>query len=269
MRSADYIARNFYGRLKISTVGHGEDAYRVLAHGRIVHGQQLIAADSQTVPTSYYSVDSGVGRAVQAKFEQRAMHVGIIGLGVGTLAIYGRTRDQLRLYEINPLVVDIARSRFTYLSQAPANVNLVLGDARLNLEKETPQEFDILIVDAFSGDAIPVHLLTEEAVRLYMKHMKPDGILAVHVSNAYLDLAQIVKSVANNLRYHAVLIHTESNEKSRATTSDWVLVSADPHFFGKPDVKEALSEIKLRPGLQAWRDDYSSLLQVIKWGDVK
>ena len=269
MQSADYIARNFYGRLKISTVGQGEDAYRVLAHGRIVHGQQFIATDRQTVPTSYFGVDSGVGRAVQAKLEQRAMHVGIIGLGVGTLATYGRAGDQLRLYEINPLVVDIARSRFTYLSQAAANVNLVLGDARLNLQKETPQGFDILIVDAFSGDAIPVHLLTEEAVSLYLKHMKPDGILAIHVTNSYLDLAQIVKSAANNLHYHAVLIHSEGNEKSRAATSDWVLVSADPQFFGKPDVKEALTEIKVRPGLQAWRDDYSSLLQVIKWGDVK
>ena len=269
MRSADYIARNFYGLLKISTVGHGEDARRVLAHGRVVHGQQFIAADRQTLPTSYFSIDSGVGRAVQAKREQRPMHVGIIGLGVGTLATYGRAGDQLRLYEINPLVVDIARSRFTFLSQTAANVELVLGDARLNLEKETPQGFDILIVDAFSGDAIPVHLLTEEAVSLYIKHMKLDGILAIHVSNLYLDLTQIIKSAANNLNYHAVLIHRDGNQKSLAATSDWVLVSADPHFFGKTDLKEVLTEINVRPGLRAWRDDYSSLLQVVRWRDVK
>lgn len=269
MQNADYTARNFYGRLKISTGGDGEEAYRVLAHGGILHGHQFIAADRQTIPTAYFSFDSGVGRAVHAKLEQRAMHVGIIGLGVGTLATYGRAGDRLRLYEINPLVVDIARSRFTYLSQTAAHVNVVLGDARLNLEKETPQGFDILIVDAFSGDAIPVHLLTEEAVSLYIKHMKPDGVLAFHVSNSYLDLAQIVKSAANKLHYQAVLIHTKGNRKSRTTTSDWVLVSADPHFFGKPDLKEGLTEIKVRPGVQAWRDDYSSLLQVVRWRGFK
>ena len=265
MQSADYMARNFYGRLKISTGGDGDDAYRVLSHGGILHGHQFINADRQTIPTSYFSFDSGVGRAVHAKLEQRAMHVGIIGLGVGTLATYGRAGDRLRLYEINPLVVDIAQSRFTYLSQTAAHVNVVLGDARLNLEKETPQGFDILIVDAFSGDAIPVHLLTEEAVSLYIKHMKTDGILAIHVSNFYLDLAPIVRSAANKLDYHAVLIRTKGNRKSRTTTSDWVLVSADPQFFRKPDLKEGLTEIKIRPGLQAWRDDYSSLLQVVRW----
>jgi spermidine synthase len=210
-----------------------------------------------------------VGRAVQAKLEHRALHVGIIGLGVGTLASYGRAGDHLRLYEINPMVVDIARSHFTYLSQSAAQAELVIGDARLNLEKETPQEFDILIVDAFSGDAIPVHLLTQEAIKLYIKHMKPDGILAIHVTNVYLDLAQVVKTAADNLKYHAALIHTGGNEKSRATPSDWVLVSADRQFFGNPHVKEALTEIKVRPGLQAWRDDYSSLLQVIWRGDGK
>ena len=268
-QSADYIARNFYGRLKIVTVGAGEDAYRVLSHGGILHGHQFIAADRQTIPTSYFSFDSGVGRAVHAKLEQRAMHVGIIGLGVGTLATYGRAGDRLRLYEINPLMVDIAQSRFTYLSQTAAHVNLILGDARLNLEKETPQGFDILIVDAFSGDAIPVHLLTEEAISLYIKHMKPDGLLAVHVSNSYLDLAQIVKSAANKLRYHAVLIYTKGESKSRTSSSDWVLVSANPHFFGIPSLKEGLTEIRVQPGLEAWRDDYSSLLQVVRWRGFK
>ena len=162
-----------------------DDPYvtRTLVHGTITHGLQYMAKERRRLHTTYYGSASGVGIAIE-NTRHSAQRVGMIGLGTGTIASYGRAGDYYRIYEINPLVLEVARREFTYLLDCPAKVDVVLGDARLSLEREPSQQFDVLAVDAFSGDAIPVHLLTLETFRLYFRHLRPDGILAVHVSNS-------------------------------------------------------------------------------------
>src|SRR5579871_4062540 len=186
MRSQDAIvsARNFYAALHIEEDGEGEERYRLLTHGTITHGKQFLQADRRDWPTSYYGEDSGVGLAIaERRSAGGALTIGMIGLGAGTLVSYGRAGDTVHIYEINPLVRRIAERYFTYLTDSRAKLVFSMGDARLSLENEPPQRFDVLAVDAFSSDAIPVHLLTLEAFATYFRHMKPDGILAVHISN--------------------------------------------------------------------------------------
>jgi spermidine synthase len=193
------------------------------------------------------------------------MHVGVIGLGTGTLAAYGRKGDRYRFYDINPRVVDIARREFTYLADSDAQVQVVLGDARLSLEREPPQQFDLLAVDAFSSDAIPVHLITKEALALYLRHVKADGIVAFHVSNRFLDLVPVVARLARENQAHAVAVFQSSEENESRTQSDWVLVSRDPKPLEAPEIEEAGAEpAEEREDLRTWTDDYSNLVQILK-----
>ena len=186
----------------------------------------------------------------------------MIGLGTGTIASYGRKGDYYRIYEINPQVVEIARREFTFLLDCPAKVDIVLGDARLSLEGEPIQQFDVLAVDAFSGDAIPVHLLTIEAFRLYFRHVKPDGILAVHVSNTHLDLEPVVQKAADTLGKKTVLVDTDDGEEG-VYGATWVLVGGTD-VFNNPSFQLHDDPIKVKPRFRAWTDDYSNLFQILK-----
>jgi spermidine synthase len=193
------------------------------------------------------------------------MHVGVIGLGTGTLAAYGRKGDRYRFYDINPRVVDIAVREFTYLADSDAQVRVVLGDARLSLEREPPQQFDVLAVDAFSSDAIPVHLITKEALGLYLRHMKADGIVAFHVSNRFLDLVPVVARLARENQAYAVAVFQSADENESRTQSDWVLVSRDPKALEAREIEEAGAEpAEDREELRTWTDDYSNLVQILK-----
>ncbi len=196
VRSASFVARNFYGTLHVYDEADQGHRIRQLMHGTITHGIQFLSPTLRHMATTYYSRDSGIGLTWRALETSGPLRMGVVGLGTGTLAAYGRAGDTLRFYDINPLVVQIARDRFKYLSDCPAHVDIVLGDARLSLAREPSQQFDILVIDAFSGDAIPVHLLTREAFRIYWRHLKPDGVLAVHISNRYLNLAPVVMLAA-------------------------------------------------------------------------
>ncbi|MBL8482909.1 MAG: fused MFS/spermidine synthase, partial [Rhodocyclaceae bacterium] len=187
------LDRNFYGVLRVSEAGSGSSALRTLSHGRIIHGQQFMSPERQTRPTTYYGEQSGAGIALQLGRHGDHQRVGLIGLGVGTVLSHMRAGDYYRIYEINPLVIEFARRYFSYLDGARGHFDLVLGDARLTLERDRPQAFDTLIVDAFSGDSVPAHLLTREAFALYASHLAPGGVIAVHVSNKYLDLAPVVR----------------------------------------------------------------------------
>lgn len=268
-QSAELVVRNFYGRLKVARSGAGEEATRVLKHGGIIHGQQFTTPKRQREPTAYYVGESGVARALLALQNGTPMNVGLVGLGVGTLLTYGRPGDYFRIYEIDPLVVDVARSHFSNLAQTAARSDVILGDARLSLEKEKSQQFDLLIVDAFSGDAVPIHLLTREAFLNYLKHLKPGGVLAVHVSNMYLNLDQVVKGAADSIGYRASLVMPKKSPDRRVVESQWVLMSADSSFFDKAEIKDVAKQIALDPGVEVWRDDYSSLLSVLKWNSEK
>jgi SAM-dependent methyltransferase len=258
-------ARNFYGTLEVLESMVGTERFRALRHGGIEHGSQGLSADLRRVPTTYYGQRSGVGRVLSAQRAAGPLKVGLIGLGTGTLAAYARAGDRYRIYEINPLVVELARSQFTWLADAEGEVELVMGDARLSLEREAPQAYDLLVVDAFSGDAIPVHLLTREAFALYARHLKPGGLLLVHTSNKYLTLDPIVKRSAEPLGWAARLIESDEDYSLGLNWTSWVVVG-DPASASFPITLWMDShEILVPEGLTAWTDDHSSLRPVIKW----
>jgi hypothetical protein len=254
--------RDFYGALRIQQAGRLVP-YRSLVHGTIQHGAQYLSWPENRNPTTYYGRKSGAGLALRFCCEG-PKHVGVIGLGVGTLAAYGKAGDTFRFYEINPQVVEIAKGWFTYLKQSPAKSEIILGDARLSLESEAPQEFDVLLVDAFSGDAIPVHLLTKEAFTLYFRHLKPDGILAVHTSNTYLDLAPVVNLLADDADYPSRLISSEENAPALISPADWVLVTRSQRFLNVPETFEGSEKIVLPKNLHLWTDDYNNLFEILR-----
>ena len=177
LRASVFLGRNFYGALRVDEIVDHHNKIRQLTHGTILHGVQFLRPELRHRPISYYARNSGIGLTWYALAPSGPLKMGIVGLGAGTLAAYGRSGDTLRFYDINPLVVRIAKEQFTFLADCPAHIDIVLGDARLSMINEPPQKFDILVIDAFSGDAIPVHLLTREAFQIYWRHLKPDGVL--------------------------------------------------------------------------------------------
>jgi len=259
--------RSFYGSLRVTQTYAipGPGIQRTLFHGTIQHGLQVFNDKLRGRATSYYAPDSGVGLAIEYCCGSAPRRIGAVGLGVGTVAAYGRPGDSITFYEIDPLVERLARARFAYLHESKARVNVVLGDARLSLESETPQNFDVLVLDAFSGDAIPVHLLTEQAIELYRRHLKPGGVLAFHVSSQYVDLAPVLAGQARHAGLTALGVHSLANDEVGEFQADWVLMSADKAFFDQPEVAIAARPIALRAGLPLWTDDRNSLLPLVRW----
>jgi hypothetical protein len=258
-------SRNFYGVMRVKEYGTpgGDDHLRRLLHGVILHGEQYLSESRRHTATTYYQLTSGVGAAILSLRERSGNRVGVIGLGAGTIAAYGRKGDTYRFYDINPEVVIVAKRDFTYLSDSGAKIEIAIGDARLNLEREPAQHFDVLAVDAFSSDSIPVHLITREALGVYLKHMKPDGIVAFHVSNRFLNLVPVVARLAQEQGAHAVLIDEESEEDR--TTSTWVLVSRDQKALERPEIVDAgATDPETRDDWRTWTDDYSNLVQILK-----
>ncbi len=259
--------RNFYGVLRVKQVSTGDgpdDSVRQLVHGTILHGKQYQGADLRDQATTYYTTTSGVGRLIESMHPRMTpIKVGVIGLGTGTLASYGSKGDVYRFYDINPGVIEIASRDFDYLERSAATIELPLGDARLKLESEAPQGFDVLAIDAFSSDAIPVHLITREAVLVYLRHMKPDGVIAFHVTNRYLDLVPVVEGIANELGLHALWIDDDGSG-TLASSSSWVLVARDPNRLNDPRLVEASSTIQARRDWRVWTDDFNNLVQVLK-----
>jgi hypothetical protein len=253
--------RNFYGTLAV--YDNPEGTWRTLAHGTITHGGQFLDPAQANHPATYYSRDSGVGLAI-ASLAAAPRKLGVVGLGSGSLAAYGRPGDRIRFYEINPLVEPFARRYFTFLDQGRAAAEVVLGDARLSLEAERPQGYDLLAIDAFSGDAIPVHLLTREAFALYFRHLAPDGILAVHVSNHYLELRPVVRAAVDAFGQAARVVDTETREDEGTYGSTWVLVTRNEATFSRPSFLASPDVLYLPAATQAWRDDFSNLFRVLK-----
>jgi SAM-dependent methyltransferase len=257
-------SRNFYGVLSVRDSGEGPDAMRVLSHGTIIHGKQFLEEDRRDWPTSYYGMTSGVGLAILDARSRGPLRVGVVGLGAGTLAAYGRAGDLFRFYDINPKVVELARSEFSFLKDSPARVEVVLGDARLSLEREPDQNLDILALDAFSSDAIPVHLLTVEAFRAYLRHLNPGGILAVHISNRYLDLVPVVQQAARHLGLEIRQVENDDDDDAGVYRSDWMLLSGSAAAFTGNSLKEAAERIDSEPRVRLWTDDYSDLYRILK-----
>jgi spermidine synthase len=190
--------------------------------------------------------------------------VGIVGLGAGTLATYAGPGDLYRFYEINPLVLDLAQKEFTFLEECEGKTEVLLGDGRLLLEREADQHYDLLVVDAFSGDSIPVHLLTVESVRLYFRHLKKDGILALHTSNTHLDLRPVVERIAARLGKKTFCVINPGEEEKEIYGSDWVLLTSSEDLSENPFFLGQGAALPERPWIRAWTDDYSNLFQILK-----
>jgi hypothetical protein len=261
--------RDFYGALTVyATKQHDPQlASLTLMHGSIIHGKQFTHPDRRRLATTYFGPASGVGKAFAdlASRQPLGRRVGVVGLGAGTLAAYGRPGDEFKFYELSPNVAVVARDRFTFLSDSPAGVEIVLGDARVSLEREAaagarPNQFDLLVLDAFSSDAIPVHLLTAEAFDLYRRHLAGEAVVAVHISNQHLDLEPVVARQAERLGWAAVVVHNEDDEALGTLPANWVLLSARPERLRGLSPRPALSQ----PHVPLWTDEYASLLPVMK-----
>ncbi|MEP7262189.1 MAG: fused MFS/spermidine synthase [Usitatibacter sp.] len=260
-----HIERNYYGVLRVkenkSTLEGEEMRYRSLVHGAILHGEQYLSEKYRRSATTYYKTSSGIGRTILA-FEGKPTKLGVIGLGAGSLAVYADADDTYRFYDINPAVIEVANTWFTYLKDSPGKMETVLGDARLSLEREAPQDFDVLAIDAFSGDSIPVHLITYEAFTEYLRHLKPEGVIAFHVSNRFLDLKPVLLSIAEKHKLEYAFLH-ETGENG-GTTSDWVIITRSKHFILQASIVEATEPVAPQPGLRLWTDNYNNLWQVFK-----
>jgi SAM-dependent methyltransferase len=261
-----YIERNYYGVLRVkentSRIDDTDMRYRSLVHGSILHGEQWLSEKYRRSATTYYKATSGLGLTLAA-FEGKPIRVGVIGLGAGTIATYGDGDDVYRFYDINPAVVRVAKTWFTFLADSPAKIEIVLGDARLSLEREAPQDYDVLAVDAFSGDSIPVHLITVEAFTEYLRHLKPRGVIAFHVSNRFLDLKPVLLAIAEKHNLEYAYLH-ESGENG-GTTSDWVILTRDKSFILRPEIVAATEPVAPQPDWRLWTDSYNNLVQVFRY----
>jgi SAM-dependent methyltransferase len=259
------MVRDFYGAMRVRDNDDPKDLenLRTLTHGTINHGEQFTHPERRMQPTTYYGPKSGVGLAISTLQQDGPVRVGVVGLGTGTLAAYGRAGDYFRFYELNPMVLQLARTEFSYITATPAKVETVLGDARLSLERESPQNLDVLAVDAFSSDSIPIHLLTHEAFEIYFHHLKPTGVLAVHVSNRYLNLFPVVRRSADSVHKLARTVETEDEDSKELFGSSWVLVTGDPRFFQRPELRVS-TETESNPRVRLWTDHYSNLFRILK-----
>lgn len=260
------ITRNFYGVVSVWDVHHsGRDSHRTLLNGQIIHGRQFTDPQRRGELISYYPFYSGVGQAMEY-FHDQPRKVAVIGLGVGTMAAYGQPGDEFRFYEINPAVIDMANNYFTFLKDCRGKVDVVLGDARLSLEREEPHGFHVLVVDAFSGDAIPTHLLTREAFEIYLKHLDPRGVLAIHITNRYLNLHPVVQDLADQFQLGVTRIDVPDDDPKFICRSHWMLVSRNKEFIeqhpAQLDPDDAAANERIHP-TRLWTDHYSNLFEIL------
>ena len=248
------LTRSFYGSLRVlQSPKPGPDQVRALYHGTIQHGNQFLWPSRKLQATTYYAPSSGIGKLL-LNWAAGPKRVAVVGLGAGTLAAYGQPGDTFRFYEINPQVVELAKGYFSFLKDSAAHVEMVDGDARLSLEREQVPAFDMIVLDAFSGDAIPVHLLTREAMAVYAARLKPRGVMAFHVSNNYLDLTPIVQQLAASSGYSSLVVFDTADSENMVLASEWVLLTPN----GRP-----------RGDVRTWTDDYNSLLPILKTPQVR
>lgn len=264
--------RNFYGALRVRDSLDSLEArptVRTLTHGTINHGEQFLNPERRDLPTTYYGPNTGVGLAIRDKQKTGPIRVGVIGLGTGTIAAYGRAGDYYRYYEINPLVKGISLGQqFTFLTDCKCAYDVAMGDARLSLERELdrgqPEHFDVLAVDAFSSDSIPVHLLTKEAMELYFRHLNAKGILAVHISNRYLDLQPVLAGEAEATGKSARVVDTDDDDSQDVFGATWVLLTSPADGGFDDELTGHSTTIESKRTVRLWTDDYSNLFQILK-----
>ena len=268
LRGSLSTTRGFYGVLKVNDNDAGNDGlhHLTLQHGATIHGLQYVDPEKRTDPSSYYTSTSGIGRLLRAHKPGGGRRVGAIGLGCGTLAAWGRPGDTFRFYEINDDVARLATSTFTYLKDSKAKTELVMGDARLSMEREANQQYDVIVLDAFSSDAIPVHLLTLEAFDHYQRHLKPDGAIVVHVSNRYLDLHPVVYRIADKIGFPAITIDDNDTayEDAGFYGSDWIIMTRNQVLLQQPLIRDVTKEtVEFPARIMYWTDERSDLLSIL------
>ncbi|HUR59543.1 MAG TPA: fused MFS/spermidine synthase [Opitutaceae bacterium] len=275
IRGALVSARNFYGVLSVFEYNERGpySRYYLLQHGRITHGMQFAAPHRAREITSYFGPSTGLGLTFRHFPRQKDLRIGLIGLGVGTVTGYAKAGDYVRIYEINPQVKDIAESPFSYIKRCPAKVDIVMGDGRLSMENEPPQNFDFLIMDAFSSDAVPVHLLTREAFAIYQRHLKPDGVILVNISNRYLDLRPVVENAARAFSFPSHRIDSEDGGGDEDDgdggwwlyAASWMVLSKNDEFMEKNAIKWAAKPAPLtQVHIPLWTDDYTSMFKILQ-----
>ncbi len=264
------MERDFYGVVR--TVDHPSPVpYRSMYHGGIMHGGQLLGDSFRNTPADYFGPGSGYGRVFASLREmepKKPLAVGVIGLGAGVIAAWMKPGDRLVFYEISPRVVDIARREFTFLQDTSAKTEVVLGDGRLSLEREPPRGYDVLGIDAFSGDSIPMHLVTREAMAIYLKHLKPDGVIVFQATNRFIDLLPVVKRLAAEFGLEAVNVSDVPEGEDGAeywySSTDQIIVTRNARLLAWPRIAEAAEEIADRPGLPTFTDAHHNLLKILK-----
>ncbi len=268
LRGSLSVTRGFYGVLKVNDndTGNADLHHLTLQHGATIHGLQYVDPEKRTFPSSYYTSTSGIGRLLRTHKPGGGRKVGAIGLGCGTLATWGNPGDTFRFYEINDDVARLATSTFTYLKDSKAKTELVMGDARLSMEREPDQQYDVIVLDAFSSDAIPVHLLTLEAFDHYQRHLKPDGVIAVHVSNRYLDLHPVVYRIADKIGFPAITIDDNDTayEDAGFYGSDWIIMTRNQVLLQQPLLRDVTKEaVEFPARIMYWTDERSDLLSIL------
>jgi len=257
------VRRNFYGVLRISEVDADDPQQHrfEMKHGNIIHGMQFVDKSKHKWPTTYYGRQSGVGVTLRSYKAGQPRHIGVVGLGAGTLAAYGQSRDTIRFYEINRDVIHLAHRYFSFMKDSPARIETVLGDARLSLEHEESQDFDILVLDAFSGDAIPTHLLTKEAFAVYRRHLKPDGILALHISNLHFDLRPVVDGLTHHYQMDVARLLTKRDRELGTNTCLWMMLVN--RSGRQPGLSTASFATPSTHGI-LWTDQRSNLFEILR-----
>jgi spermidine synthase len=262
---AIYLERNFFGVITVFDNKNGE--YRQLKHGAIIHGVQFLDKARERKPTSYFTETSGGALAIAAQRNHKntALHIGIVGMGVGTLATYGVPGDRISFYEIDPQVVEVANKYFSFVPNSFARTSSVVGDARLQLEKQETQQFDVLIIDAFSSDAIPVHLLTKEAFSVYRRHLSKDGLIVFHVSNRYLDLKPVIAQLAGDVGWFAVAVRDyPQNPSPEKALTDYVVAAPVESLLQVKPLGGQAKTIKIPDRLSLWTDNYNNLFHILR-----
>ena len=266
-RYYSFAIRNFYGVLRTRDdppdPSQNVPGERTPVYGTINHGTELNEPGAGRIPTAYFGVGSGINRGIRAKGDKGPIRIGVLGLGAGVTASLARPGDTLHYYEINPLIPQVANNQFTFYPSCPADKDIYMGDGRLVLERRPSENLDVLALDAFSSDAIPMHLLTREAYQIYLRHLKPDGILIFHISSRYLNLEPVVATGAREVGFSGVTVADDGDTENYYVASTWMVLSRDPGFFGLRNFQDASVRPMSAPaGFRAWTDDYSNLVRI-------
>ncbi len=275
-RTALASERNFYGVVTVWEKDEHDPALhrRTMKHGTTFHGLQFLSPEKEDLATAYYSPQSGIGLIMkhfnrtagpQKTLPEKPIRVGVVGLGAGTIATYLEEGDLLRFYEINPVVRDFAYEHFTYLPDCRGTVEVSVGDGRLLLEDEPDMQYDVVVIDAFSSDTIPVHLLTQEAFAIYARHIKPGGLLAVHVSSIHLDLEPVAACIGQSIGFHAAGIYTDESPEMGIFASDWVILAKNQGLFTAPAFRNQTEKVEYDPDIHLWTDDHINVPAVLRW----